>query len=121
MTHKEFNINNWMQLLGVLDNILEGKNNLTEYCRQVRSFYYDLELDNRKLILPFEAFVSDTDAFPLGEVRILWAPDALKEMDLKRANIENLYKKSIEDAANELRQFVKRKVIIFEQKNFSAN
>ena len=47
------------------------------------------DVEDRKLIIVVE---SETDDLPVGEVRPLWAADALKEKDVAIARAEKLYR-----------------------------
>jgi hypothetical protein len=47
------------------------------------------ELEDRRFIIGLE---SETDHLPVGEVRKLWAPDALEEKDVQIARAEELYR-----------------------------
>lgn len=46
------------------------------------------DLEDRRFIIGVE---SETDHLPVGEVRKLWAPDALKEKDVEIVRAEKLY------------------------------
>jgi hypothetical protein len=47
------------------------------------------DAEDRRFIIAIE---SETDHLPIGVVRKLWAPDALKEKDVEIARIEELYR-----------------------------
>ncbi len=47
------------------------------------------ELEDRRSIIGLD---SETDHLPVGEVRNLWAPDALKEKDVAIARAEESYR-----------------------------
>lgn|SRR5262245_51209649 len=52
----------------------------------------------------FVAIDSETDSLPVGEVRRLWAPDALKRKDVEIDRAEKLYKPVAREAATRLVQ-----------------
>ena len=47
------------------------------------------DVEDRRIIIGVE---SETDHLPVGEVRRLWAPCALKEKDVEIARAEELYR-----------------------------
>lgn len=57
------------------------------------------EVDDRRLIIGIE---SETDDLPIGEVRKLWAPDALKEKDVEIAHAEELYRSRFLEACRRI-------------------
>jgi hypothetical protein len=46
------------------------------------------EVDN-KLFFPFIGVYSESDSFPLGEVRQKWSPAALVRVERERARVED--------------------------------
>ena len=62
---------------------LDGRTTVLEAVRQLVSLAHTdaiAELEDRRFIIAVE---SETDHLPIGEVRKLWASDALKEKDLE--------------------------------------
>jgi hypothetical protein len=106
VTNLEFEQAQWTELAFALDAMIAGTITLTEGCRRVFELRHSLEQDSNELFDPFSDFYSESDAFPLGEVRKLWAAHALVEMDIKREAIEQLHKDWIIDAAKTLRRSV---------------
>lgn len=61
--------------------MLEGKMSFIEGARRICGLRFKAELSNSDPdIVPFVAIDSETDALPLGDVRQLWAPDALAKL-----------------------------------------
>lgn len=58
----------WTELVSLLDAILDERVGLTEGCRAVVCSSYGLERGNA-LFNAFRGFDSESDVFPLGEVR----------------------------------------------------
>jgi hypothetical protein len=100
----------WAKLHEILDGMISGELNLTEGCREVFVIGHELNQSGNPLFSPFQGFYSEVDAFPIGEVRKLWAADALIIMDQKRTMTEQHYKDWIIDAANKFRRFVTTKL-----------
>ncbi len=98
----------WAALAEILDQILEGRVGLTEGCRSVVSQYYHLERRN-SLFDPFRGFVSESNAFPLGEVRQYWAAGSLTKMDAEREHTEANCRDRVVDAARRLRRYAQAK------------
>jgi hypothetical protein len=93
---------NWRALIEVLDALLSEHISVTEGCRQVWRLASDLNQRSNKLFLPFVGVYSETDRFPLGEVRTKWSPAALVREDEERARVENHYKSFVTNACKAL-------------------
>src|SRR5262245_40157431 len=71
---------------------LDERTTVLEAVRQFDSLAHTdavAELEDRRFIIGVE---SETDHLPVGEVRKLWAPDALKEKDVEIARAEDFYR-----------------------------
>jgi hypothetical protein len=62
---------NWHGLIKVLDALLTERISVTEGCRRVSRLAFDLNQRSNKLFVPFVGVDSETDGFPLGELRTL--------------------------------------------------
>jgi hypothetical protein len=72
--------------------VLDGRTTVLEAVRQLVSMAHTdavAELEDRRFIIGIE---SETDHLPIGKVRNLWAPGALKEKDLEIAHKEESYR-----------------------------
>ena len=72
--------------------VLDGRTTVLEAVRELVSLAHTdavAELEDRRFIIGVE---SETDHLPVGEVRKLWAPDALKEKDVEIARADELYR-----------------------------
>jgi hypothetical protein len=98
----------WLELADLLGKMLEQRIGLTEGCRVVVSKYRGLEPSN-DLFDRFTGFDSESDAYPLGEIRTLWAEDSLKKIDVERNATENHYREWVLENARELRNYAQRK------------
>ena len=74
----------------VARGILEGKRGICEGCRALKRLAYDLVPDwvADPDFVVFGSLDSDSDRFPLGQVREHWDPMALAGLDLERHEIE---------------------------------
>jgi hypothetical protein len=71
---------------------LDGRTTILEAARALVSLAHTdavPDIEDRKFIIAVE---SETDHLPIGEVRKLWAPDALQEKDVEIAGAETLYR-----------------------------
>lgn len=73
----------WRELLQVLDSLLCGDLGVTEGCRRVWNLQHDLGQSDNRLFSTFAGVHSETDSFPLGEVRNRWSTEGLKRADEK--------------------------------------
>jgi hypothetical protein len=92
----------WRSLVVVLDSLLAGRVSVTEGCRQVVRLRFELGEESNELFLPFVGVYSETDAFPLGEVRERWSPSALMRQDQERSRVEDHYRSLVIKASSEL-------------------
>jgi hypothetical protein len=76
----------------VAQAVLDGRTTVLEAVRALVSLAHTdaiADVEDRRLIIAIE---SETDHLPVGVVRKLWAPDALKEKDVEIARAEELYR-----------------------------
>lgn len=75
----------------VAQAVLDGRTTVLEAARELVSLAHTdaiADVEDRRLIIGIE---SETDDLPVGEVRKLWAPYALKTKDTEIARCEELY------------------------------
>ena len=76
----------------VAQAVLDGRTTILQAVRALVSLAHTdaiAEVEDRRLIIGID---SETDHLPVGEVRKLWAADALKVKDTEIARCEELYK-----------------------------
>lgn len=75
----------------VAQAVLDGRTTVLEAVRQLVSLAHTdaVAEPDRRFIIGVE---SETDHLPVGDVRKLWAPDALKEKDVEIARAEEAYR-----------------------------
>jgi hypothetical protein len=105
MTRFESESAGWRELLEVLDLLISGDLGATEGCRLVWNLRHELGQSGNRLFDPFAGVYSETDSFPLGEVRNHWSTEGLKRADEKRAAVERHYSPIVTRASEALRQF----------------
>ena len=82
--------------------VLDGRITVLEAVRALVSLAHTdaiADVEDRKLIIGIE---SETDHLPVGEVRKLWAPYALKEKDVEIARAEALYRNDFLEACRRI-------------------
>jgi hypothetical protein len=76
----------------VAQAVVAGRTTVLEAVRALVSLAHTdaiADVEDRRFIIAIE---SETDHLPVGEVRKLWAPSALKEKDVKISHAEELYR-----------------------------
>jgi hypothetical protein len=93
------------KLVDTVRRMLSGDVSFLEGARMIRDSGA-LEVDDfDEDILPFVVIVSETDRFPLGEVRQLWDPDALAKL---QPEIDSAEKWAIETAGRHCQRLIDR-------------
>lgn len=93
------------KLVRALENILQDRVGLTQGCREVVDLGHSIGLET-PLFDPFRGFESETDRFPVGDVRQQWSAEGLEEMDRERAHTEAHYRDWISEAARKLQSHI---------------
>ncbi len=101
----------WEALAELLGGLHEQRVGLAEGCRTVVARYYRLEPSN-PLFDPFRDFDSESDDFPIGDVRELWAADSLNKMDEHREATEVRHRDWVFDATTRLRAYAREKSVL---------
>ena len=86
----------------VAQAVLDGRTTVLEAARALASLAHTdavPDAEDRKLIIARD---SETDHLPVGEVRKLWAHDALNEKDCEIARAENLYREAFLQACQRI-------------------
>jgi hypothetical protein len=86
----------------IAQSVLDGRLNVLDAARALVSLAHTdaiTDVEDRRLIIGVE---SEIDDLPIGEVRKLWAPYALKEKDVEIARAEALYGNHILEACRRI-------------------
>src|SRR5262245_7042336 len=102
MTHDRYLAVQWKSLIQVLEELQGGRIGITQGCRNVVALRAALGEEKNALFTPFVAVDSETDHFPLGEVRNSWSVAALNREDKERLACEQLHAEDIANAARDL-------------------
>lgn len=100
-------IQNWRQLVFVLETLLSEHGNLTETSRIIARLRFQLGEESNALFLPFVGIDSETDRFPLGHVRERWNAESLASIDRQRMDVEAFYLSSALEAAKALLSYAR--------------
>jgi hypothetical protein len=100
----------WQELLEVLELLISNSIGITEGCRLIVGLRHALHEDGNALFLPFVGVDSETDSFPLGNVRKLWSADGLRRADEQRSVIERHCKTFVIVASEALKQYAVGKI-----------
>jgi hypothetical protein len=98
----------WKLLVHVLEDLRSGRMGITTGCRNVVALRDALEQGTNKLFLPFAAIDSETDHFPLGDVRARWSSSALEREDKERLACEHFYAGAVRDATDKLLPYARQ-------------
>jgi hypothetical protein len=82
--------------------VLDGRTTVLEAVRELYPLAHTdaiTDEEDRTLVIAIE---SETDALPVGEVRKLWAPDALETKDAEIARAEEFYRAQFLDACKRI-------------------
>jgi hypothetical protein len=82
--------------------VLDGRTTVLEAVRELVSLAHTdaiADVEDRRLIIGIE---SETDNLPVGEVRKLWAPSALRMKDVEIARCEELYRPQFLEACKRI-------------------
>ena len=78
-------------LIEALQGLLDSRIGIVEAARAISRACFALRQDKNPLSIPFIRIDSETDKFPVGKVRELWAAEALAHYDQERALTEQRY------------------------------
>jgi Protein of unknown function (DUF2489) len=82
--------------------ILDGSADLITGARRLSGLSHRLHADKDPDFVTFIGIDSETDRFPVGEVRQYWSPEALSRYDAEREQAEQHYRPSGLESARKL-------------------
>ncbi len=88
--------------IDLCQSVLDGRISILEATRLLFPLAHTDAIQSEEDRILIIAIDSETDDLPVGHVRELWAPDALKEKDLEIARAESLYKEQFLDACRRI-------------------
>jgi len=93
------------EVVEIAEGILSGTVGVVEGSRRLSALRSSVTReDHDPDFLPFVGIDSESDHIPLGDVRRLWAPDALTKKDGELKSIEDHYRPFVEKACRRLTQ-----------------
>ena len=90
------------EIVRAAKGILDGSICITEGARRLRRLGAGVRAEDDEDFLVFTGIDSDTDAFPLGDVRSRWSVSALARADSEREDVEAHWRPHAEEAARNL-------------------
>jgi hypothetical protein len=90
------------RMLDLATRFLSARIGVIEVARELRSFVDIPEEEFRPYLDVFMGIDSETDALPIGDVRLRWSPDAFRREDLKIAVAERRWLEQAMSAAKSL-------------------
>jgi hypothetical protein len=90
------------EILGVARGVLDGTVGIVEAARILVSISFALGVEDEEPFLTFRSIDSETDHYPLGDVRARWSPNALAREDGKRERYEAKIRAGVEEACRGL-------------------
>lgn len=95
------------KILDVTSQFLDGKIGVIEASREIGTFWNEFGGELGEALTAFAVIESETDYLPMGDVRALWSPEALKSYDFEIAENEAFYQNSATDAATVINKILK--------------
>lgn len=71
------------EIVATAEAMLRGEIHLIRGCRVISSMGFSLDDSESEVLIPIIGAESETDDFPIGEIRSLCAPEYLDRMDAK--------------------------------------
>lgn len=90
------------ELIAVANAMLDGKMDLIEGVRKISSLRFAVGDPDNDVFMPIRAIESETDHFPLGEVRSRCAADYLRQSDAEMQRYLADARQDILDACKEI-------------------
>jgi hypothetical protein len=90
------------ELVAVASRYLQGQVNLAETAQAVARWAHRLSIEFDEPFLTFLGIDSELDAFPIGEARRNWRPEALAREDAAREAAEAFYREAAQQAAAQI-------------------
>jgi hypothetical protein len=107
MDHAEFVAVQWRSVVDTLESFQAGRLGVTEASRKVVAVRDALGELSNPIFDTFVAVESETDAFPIGDVRQRWSSAALSRMDAEREATEEHYRPFMLEKCEALMSYAK--------------
>ena len=104
----EYRANVRARMLELAKQLLSGDLGVVAAARALSPFNHEVEPEIGAILNIFVGIDSETDAFPLGEVRQYWCPESLEREDLKLTAAEQLWHEAAMDAGTRLLRLLAR-------------
>lgn len=104
LTASEYQDHIRTNLVQIAEAILSDNIDLVSGCRKLESLYYELRPTSPRFNISIKAFVSETDRYPIGEVRTRYQESYLQSLDEQLAIYSERMKAQVFKACKEIIQ-----------------
>ena len=87
----------YREILDVARGVLDGTVGIVEAARVLAGISFALGVEDEEPFLSFRGIDSETDHYPLGDVRARWNPNALAREDETRERYEAKIREGVEE------------------------
>jgi hypothetical protein len=94
------------QILSLAKQLLTGQLGVIAASRELSPLRHEVETELAEVLVTFTAIDSETDALPIGEVRLHWSQEALERKDREITEAEQYYRDTAMEAATRLLQLI---------------
>lgn len=102
MSLHELSANKRKELIGIANSMLNGEANLIEGVRKICLLRHQLKDPEDDVFIPIRAIDSETDHFPLGQLRNLCANEYLEKIDSEMQSYLEAAKEDIFSACRDI-------------------
>lgn len=97
-----YRVSLYREILAAARGVLDGTVGMVDAARTLTSISYALGVENDEPFISFRGIDSETDDYPLGDVRARWNPAALAREDAKRERYEEEVRESVKEGCRAL-------------------
>lgn len=101
-TFLAYRVSLYEEILAAARGVLDGTVGIVDAARILANISFVLGAENDEPFMSFRGIDSETDHYPLGDVRMRWNPDALAREDAKRERYEAEIRKGVEEGCRVL-------------------
>jgi hypothetical protein len=101
-TFLEYRMSLHREIVATAQGVLDGSIGIVDAARVLAGISFALGAENEEPFISFQGIDSETDHYPLGDVRARWNPDALAREDAERERYEAAIREDAEAACRVL-------------------
>lgn len=96
-TFLEYRVSLHREIVATAQGVLDGSIGIVDAARVLAGVSFALGAENDEPFISFQGIDSETDHYPLGEVRARWNPDALAREDAERERYEATIREDVKE------------------------